>query len=186
MLDEVYKDMKARMQKTLKVLEHDLTKIRTGRASASLVEEIMVDYYGTPTPLNQLASISVPESRLITIQPWDPSSLAAIEKAILKSSELGLTPTNDGKIIRLSIPALTEERRKELVKLVKKMGEEAKVAIRQIRRDANELLKKMKKDKEISEDDLHRGQEEVQKITDEFIKKVEALLNKKEEEIMKF
>ncbi|HDD45351.1 MAG TPA: ribosome recycling factor [Candidatus Desulfofervidus auxilii] len=185
MLDEVYKDARTRMKKTLQVLEHDLGKIRTGRASVSLVEEIKVDYYGTPTPLNQLASISVPESRLITIQPWDPSSLGAIEKAILKS-DLGLTPTNDGKIIRISIPPLTEERRKELVKVVHKIGEEAKVAIRQIRRDANETLKKMKKNKEISEDEFHRGQEEVQKITDEFIKKVEEALKKKEDEILKF
>ena len=160
-------------------------KIRTGRASASLVEEIMIDYYGTSTPLNQLASISIPESRLITIQPWDPSVLGNIEKAILKS-DLGLTPTNDGKIIRISIPALTEERRKELVKMVHKIGEEAKVAIRQIRRDANEKLKKMKKDKEISEDQFHRGQEEVQKNTDQFIQKVDEILKKKEEEIMKF
>ncbi|MDL1957350.1 MAG: ribosome recycling factor [Candidatus Desulfofervidus auxilii] len=185
MLDEVYKDARTRMKKTLQVLEHDLGKIRTGRASVALVEEIKVDYYGTPTPLNQLASISVPESRLITIQPWDPSSLGAIEKAILKS-DLGLTPTNDGKIIRISIPPLTEERRKELVKVVHKIGEEAKVAIRQIRRDANETLKKMKKNKEISEDEFHRGQEEVQKITDEFIKKVEEALKKKEDEILKF
>ncbi len=186
MLEDVYKDTKKRMQKTIKVLEHDLLKIRTGRASASLVEEIVVDYYGTSTPLNQLASISIPESRLIVIQPWDPSALGAIEKAILKSAELGLTPTNDGKVIRLSIPPLTEERRKELVKVVRKTGEEAKVAIRQIRRDANERLKKMKKDKEISEDDFHRGQEEVQKITDDFIKKVDDLLHEKEEEIMRF
>ncbi len=186
MIEDVYKDAKERMQKTLKVLEHDLSKIRTGRASASLVEEIMVDYYGTLTPLNQLASISVPESRLIVIQPWDPSVLSAIEKAILKSSELGLTPTNDGKVIRLSIPALTEERRKELVKVVKKTGEEAKVAVRQVRRDANEELRKMKKNKEISEDDFHRAQEEVQKITDEFIKKVDELIQKKEDEIMSF
>jgi len=185
MLDEVYKDARTRMKKTLQVLEHELAKIRTGRASVALVEEIKVDYYGTPTPLNQLASISIPESRLIVIQPWDPSSLTAIEKAILKS-DLGLTPTNDGKLIRISIPPLTEERRKELVKVVHKIAEESKVAIRQIRRDANETLKRMKKNKEISEDDLHRGQEEVQKITDEFIKNVDEVTKKKEEEILKF
>ena len=185
MLEEIHKDTKTRMKKTIQVLEPDLGKIRTGRASPSLVEEIMIDYYGTSTPLNQLASISIPESRLITIQPWDPSILGNIEKAILKS-DLGLTPTNDGKIIRISIPALTEERRKELVKTVHKIGEEAKVAIRQIRRDANEKLKKMKKDKEISEDQFHREQEEVQKNTDQFIQKVDEILKKKEQEIMKF
>jgi len=185
MLEEIHKNTKIRMKKTIQVLEHDLGKIRTGRASASLVEEIMIDYYGTSTPLNQLASISIPESRLITIQPWDPSVLGNIEKAILKS-DLGLTPTNDGKIIRISIPPLTEERRKELAKRIHKIGEEAKVAIRQIRRDANEKLKKMKKDKKISEDEFHREQEEVQKNTNQFIQKVDEILKKKEEEIIKF
>jgi ribosome recycling factor len=173
------------MKKTIYVLERDLGKIRTGRASTSLVEEIGVDYYETSTPLNQLASISIPESRLITIQPWDPSALGSIEKAILKS-ELGLTPTNNGKIIRITIPALTEERRRKLVKMVNKIGEEAKVAVRQIRRDANERSKKMESKKEISEDDFHHAQGRIQEITDEFIKKVEEILKRKEEEIMKF
>jgi len=184
-MEELFNETKGDMQRAIKALERDLSKIRTGRASVALVEEITVEYYGSPTPLNQLASISVPDSRLITIQPWDPSALSAIEKAILKSN-IGLTPSNDGKRICINIPPLTEERRKELVKLVKKIGEEAKVSIRNLRRKANDILKKMKKNKEISEDDFYQGQEKIQKITDEFIEKVEGILSKKEDEIMKF
>lgn len=184
-MEGLFDETKGDMQRAIKALERDLSKIRTGRASVALVEEIAVEYYGSPTPLNQLASISVPDSRLITIQPWDPSALSAIEKAILKSN-IGLTPSNDGKRICINIPPLTEERRKELVKLVKKIGEEAKVSIRNLRRKANDILKKMKKNKEISEDDFYQGQEKIQKITDEFIEKVEGILSKKEDEIMKF
>ena len=184
-MEGLFDETKGDMQRAIKALERDLSKIRTGRSSVALVEEITVEYYGSPTPLNQLASISVPDSRLITIQPWDPSALSAIEKAILKSN-IGLTPSNDGKRICINIPPLTEERRKELVKLVKKIGEEAKVSIRNLRRKANDILKKMKKNKEISEDDFYQGQEKIQKITDEFIEKVEGILSKKEDEIMKF
>ena len=170
MLDEVFADLKDRMEKTITALERDLKKVRTGRASTALLDGIKADYYGTPTPLNQMASVSVPEARLIIIQPWDTSVIGDVEKAILKS-ELGLTPMNDGKIIRISIPPLSEERRKELVKVVKKMAEENKVAIRNIRRDANEMLKDLKKDKDISEDEQFRAQDDVQNVTDEFIRK---------------
>jgi ribosome recycling factor len=185
MLDEVFVDLKDRMEKTIIALERDLKKVRTGRASTALLDGIKADYYGTPTPLNQMASVSVPEARLILIQPWDASVIGDIEKAILKS-ELGLTPMNDGKIIRISIPPLSEERRKELVKVVKKMAEENKVAIRNIRRDANEMLKDLKKDKEISEDEQFRAQDDVQNVTDEFIRKVDERIEVKEKEIMEF
>ncbi|MBW1974211.1 MAG: ribosome recycling factor [Deltaproteobacteria bacterium] len=183
MLNEIYDDARERMTKTLKNLESEYKRLRTGRASTALVEHIRVEYYGTPTPLNQLATITVPEPRTIMIQPWDLSVVAEVEKAILKS-DLGLTPNNDGKIIRINIPPLTEERRQELVKVVKKMAEEAKVALRNIRRDANEMIKEMKKEKQISEDDQFRGQEKIQKLTDEFVKKVDELLEKKEKEIL--
>ena len=161
------------------------SRVRTGRASVALLEGIKVDCYGTTMPLPQVASLAAPESRLLTIQPWDSSVLGDIEKAIMKS-DLGLNPANDGKIIRLPIPALTTERRKELVKMVKKMEEEAKVALRNVRREANEDLKEMKKEKLLAEDDAHRGQEDVQKITDDFTKKVEAQAADKEKEIMSF
>lgn len=185
MLDEVFEDLKERMEKTLASLDRDLKKVRTGRASVSLLDGIRVDYYGTPTPLNQVASVSVPEARLLMIQPWDPQVLEGIEKAILKS-ELGLTPMNDGKLIRISIPPLSEERRRELVKVVKKMAEENKVALRNIRRDANDMLKDLKNEKEIAEDDFFRSQDEVQKITDDFIKKVDETVQVKEKEILEF
>ena len=158
-------------------------RLRTGRASVSLVDGIRVEYYGTSTPLNQLATLTIPDPRTIMIQPWDTTVIGDVEKAILKS-ELGLTPMNDGKIIRINIPPLTTERRRELVKVVKKMAEEAKVAVRNIRRDANEMIKDLKKDKEISEDDQFRAQEETQKITDEFIKRIDALYTTKEKEIL--
>ncbi len=182
---EVIKDANSRMDKAIKAFERELSHVRTGRASASLLDGITVDYYGTNMPLNQVASISVPESRLITIQPWDNNILGDIEKAIL-SSDLGLTPSNDGKIIRVSVPPLTEERRKELVKLVKKMAEDCRVAIRNIRRDAIEKLKTQKKEKAISEDEMYKLQDEVQKLTDDHIKKVDEILKKKEKEIMDF
>ncbi|MBU2547930.1 MAG: ribosome recycling factor [Proteobacteria bacterium] len=185
MLDEIFGDLKDRMEKTLTTLARDLKKVRTGRASAALLDGIRVDYYGSPTPLNQVASVSVPEARLLMIQPWDPQVLGDIEKAILKS-ELGLTPMNDGKLIRINIPPLSEERRRELVKVVKKMAEENKVAVRNIRRDANEMLKDLKKDKEISEDEMFKAQDDVQKVTDDFVKKVDETVQDKEREILEF
>lgn len=183
MPERVLKDLEEKMNKTLKNLQGDFNKVRTGRASLALFDDIRVDYYGTPTPLKQTATLSVPESRLIIIQPWDPHMIGEIEKAILKS-ELGVTPTNDGKIIRITIPRLTEERRRELVKIVKKMGEGGKVAIRNIRRDANEDLKDMERKKAISEDELHQNMEKVQKITDSFIGKIDEALGAKEREIL--
>jgi ribosome recycling factor len=185
MKEKIFEDVKRKMNKVLEVMAQDLARIRTGRASVALLEGIKVEAYNASMPLPQVASLAAPEPRLLTIQPWDPTLLGDIEKAVLKS-DLGLTPTNDGKIIRLPIPALTTERRKELVKVVKKMGEEGKVALRNVRRDANERLKDLKKDKLISEDDAHRSQDEVQKITDDFIKKVDAQAAEKEKEIMSF
>ncbi len=183
MLDDVYQEVEHKMERSLDALRRDLSRIRTGRASLALLDGIKIDYYGTPTPLNQVATLAVPESRLITIQPWDKSQLATVEKAIM-SSDLGLTPTNDGALIRLSIPALTAERRKELVKQVKKMGEDSKIALRNVRRDGNETLKSFEKDKLVSEDDMRRGQEQVQKITDRFIASVDDILQTKEHEVM--
>jgi ribosome recycling factor len=182
-VNAVLKDTKTRMEKALESLEKDLSRLRTGRASAALIEGVQADYYGTPTPLNQLASISVPDSRTITIQPWDRGAFSAVEKAILKS-DLGLNPVNDGKVIRINIPPLTEERRKDLAKVAKKYSEEAKIAIRNIRRDANEALKKQKNDKAITEDDMRKGQDEIQKITDAHIARADAIRGDKEKEIM--
>jgi ribosome recycling factor len=183
MLNDVYADTRDRMKKVIDNLERDFKRVRTGRASVSLLDGIRVDYYGTSTPLNQIATLTVPEPRSITIQPWDTSVIGELEKAILKS-ELGLTPMNDGKIIRIGIPPLTEERRRDLVKVVRKMAEESKVALRNIRRDSNEMLKDLKKEKAISEDEQFRGQEEIQKITDEFIKQADAVYAGKEKEIL--
>ena len=185
MIADIHEDTTDRMGKTITALENELKRIRTGRASLSLLDAIRVDYYGTVTPLNQMATLAVPESRLITIQPWDASVLKDIEKAVLKS-DLGLTPSNDGKIIRLAIPPLTEERRKELVKVVHKMCEEHKVAARNIRRDSNDLLKTLKKDGDISEDDAFKAQDETQKITDQFINKIDEIYKEKEKEILEF
>lgn len=185
MKDEVLSEIKRKMDKVLEVMARDLSRVRTGRASVALLEGIKVDCYGTSMPLSQVASLAAPESRLLTVQPWDQTVLGDVEKAILKS-DLGLNPVNDGKLIRLPIPALTTERRKELVKMVKKMAEEAKVALRNIRREANEDLKEMKKEKLLPEDDAHRAQEEVQKVTDDFIKKVDVQATEKEKEIMSF
>ena len=182
-MESVKKDCKQRMDKAVKSLEKDFSKLRTGRASSSLVDGLIVNYYNTATPLNQLASISVPDSRTIAIQPWDRNSFNDIEKSIMKS-DLGLNPVNDGKTIRINIPALTEDRRKELAKLAKKYTEDSKVAVRNIRREANDTLKKMKKDKTISEDDMHKAQDEIQKITDSFIEKADEALKQKENEIM--
>ena len=183
MEDKAYGETIAKMEKTLFSLKTDLNKIRTGRASLALFDDIRVDFYGTPTPLNQMATLSVPEPRLITIQPWDTSITSEIEKAILKS-ELGVTPASDGKIIRIVIPRLTEERRKELVKVVKKMAEGTKVAIRNIRRETNDQLKGMEKNKKISQDQLHQWMDKVQKSTDQFIEKVDGVLAAKEKEIL--
>ena len=172
-----------RMEQVVDRLRRDLASIRTGRASLSLLDGIQVDYYGSPVPLKQVASLAVPESRLITIQPWEPSRIQEIEKAI-QVANLGLQPSNDGKLIRLSIPPLTEERRKEYVKLAKKMGEEAKVAVRNLRRDANEHLKKMLKDKTATEDEERRAQDEVQKATDRHVAEIDRLLQEKERELL--
>jgi ribosome recycling factor len=179
----VIKETKQKMEKTIEHLKKELSKVRSGRASASILDDIKVDYYGTQMAITQLATISIPEPRLILIQPWDASSIPAIEKAILKS-EIGITPTNDGKIIRLTIPQLTEERRKELIKLAKKICEENKVAIRNERRDAIEKIKADEKNKLISEDDSKRLQKEVQELTDTFIKKIDEIMALKEKEIM--
>ena len=183
MKDVIFEELKESMDKAINALEKSFSKVRTGRASLSLLDGIRVEYYGTPTPLNQLASLSIPESRLIVISPWDNSVLGAIEKAIQKS-DLGLMPNNDGKLIRLAIPPLTEERRRELVKIVRKMAEECKVKQRNARRDANEQLKELKKSNEISEDELYGFQEEVQKMTDRYIEKTDAVLAAKEKEVM--
>ena len=185
MIESTLEETKARMGKTISDLENELKRVRTGRASLSLLDGIRVDYYGTQTVLNQMASLSVPESRLIVIQPWDVSAIKEIEKAILKS-DLGLTPSSDGKLIRISFPPLTEDRRKELVKVVSKMCEEHKIAVRNIRRDSNELLKGFKKDGDISEDDAFKGQDQVQKITDTFIAKIDEIYKDKEKEILEF
>ena len=181
--EKVVKDVEAKMEKTLSSFKTELSKVRTGRASLALFDDIRVDYYGTPTPLNQMATLAVPEPRLITIQPWDTSIIGEIEKAILKS-ELGVTPANDGKIIRSTIPRLTEERRKELVKVVKKMSEGAKVSVRNVRREANDELKVFEKDKKISQDQLHQWMDKVQVSTDKYIKKVDEVLAVKEKEIL--
>lgn len=173
----------SRMQKSIENLDKEFSKLRTGRASTALVDNIRVEYYGTPTPLNQVASVSIPDSRTIAISPWDRNAFTNIEKAIMKS-DLGLTPINDGRAIRINIPPLTEERRKDLVKMAKKYTEEAKVAIRNVRRDINDSLKKQQTAKDISEDELHKNQDEVQKITDDFVKKTDAALAEKEQEIM--
>lgn len=180
---QIIKECEAKMQKAISALEKELVKVRTGRASLALLDDIRVDYYGTPSPLNQVATLSVPESRLIVIQPWDHSLIGAIEKAILKS-ELGMTPANDGKVIRITIPRLTEERRKELVKLVKKMGENSKIGVRNIRRETIETLRTREKEKEISEDDMHHLQDQVQKTTDTFVGQIDEVIAEKEKEIM--
>lgn len=171
-----------RMEGSLGHLKRELASLRTGRASLALLDHIKVNYYGTPTPLKQVANLSVPESRLMTIQPWDPSLIKEIEKALL-ASDLGLTPANDGKIIRLPVQPLSEERRKELVKVCKKYAEDTKVQIRGIRREGNEQLKRLHKESDLSEDDLRKGEAEIQKLTDQYIGKVDETLKKKEEEI---
>jgi ribosome recycling factor len=183
MIDEALEELRDRMQKSVEALQDDLMSIRTGRASPALVERLPVEYYGTPTPLNQMASIAAPEPRLLVIRPWDPSSLRDIERAIL-ASDLGLTPMNDGVLIRLNIPRLTEERRRELVKVVSRRVEEARVAIRNLRRDGLQDLKEFEKEKMISEDDFFTGKDKVQELTDEFVAKIDVIGQRKEEEVM--
>ncbi len=182
---EVLHGAEEKMKKALDSVAREFSEIRTGRASPSLVEGLHIDYYGTPTLLKQLASISVPDVRMIVIQPWDPSAITEIEKAIMRSN-LGITPSNDGKLIRLSIPPLSKERRQELVKVVHSMSEEGRVSLRTIRRDAKEVLEKLEKDKVISEDDKFRGIDELQRIVDRYIAKVDELLKNKEKEILEF
>jgi len=183
MSSEVIEQLKEKMGSSIDALKRELVKIRTGRASLSILDGIAVDAYGSKMPLNQVGTLTIPESRLIAIQPWDPQMLPLIEKAIL-SSDIGLTPANDGKVIRLPIPQLTEERRKDLVKQVKKISEEFRVAVRNVRREANDQLKAMKKDKEISEDDMFRLQDEAQKETDNYIKQIDEIAAGKEKEVM--
>jgi ribosome recycling factor len=183
MIDDVLADAKDRMGKAVEALRKELATIRTGRAHPGLIEHLRVDYYGAPTPLNQLASIGVPEPRLLTIQPWDRQSLGAIEKAIHKA-DLGLNPINDGNIIRLAIPQLTEERRKELVKVVRKKVEEGRVAVRNVRRDRHDELRRLQREKDISEDAQYGAQEELQKLTDGFIEEIERVGEEKETELL--
>lgn len=183
MPNEIMNQAREKMDNAIGAYSRELASIRAGRANASLLDRIMVEYYGAPTPLNQMAGISVPEARLIAIQPYDKTTLGDIEKAILKS-DIGITPSNDGTIIRLAIPALTEDRRKEIVKTVKKEAEESKVVIRNVRRDANEDFKKLERDSAITEDDLHRNGDEIQKLTDSFIKKIDDIAKVKEDEIL--
>jgi ribosome recycling factor len=184
-MEGIKKEAEDRMLKAMAVMERDFGKLRTGRASALILDDVKVDYYGKATPIGQIASVATPDSRTITIQPWDKGSFALLEKAILKS-DLGLTPVNDGKLIRINIPALTEERRKDLVKVARKYGEETRVAVRNIRREANEALKKLEKDKSrgYSEDDVKKAQEAVQKLTDGYVAKVDEKCKAKEKEIM--
>lgn len=183
MIDEVLSDASTRMGKTIEALKKDLASVRTGRATPTLVDNIKADYYGTPTPLKQMATISAPEARLLVIQPWDASTIGEIKKAILKS-ELGLNPSSDGNVIRLAIPPLSEERRRDLVKAVHKKAEEGRIALRNIRRDALEMLRELEKEKEISQDEQKRAQERLQEITDSFIEKAGELAQAKEAELL--
>ncbi|MGY3713890.1 ribosome recycling factor [Sutcliffiella cohnii] len=183
MSKQVISSVKEKMEKAIGAYTRELASVRAGRASANLLDKITVDYYGAPTPVNQLASINVPEARLLVIQPYDKSSIGDIEKAIMKS-DLGLNPTNDGSVLRISIPALTEERRKDLTKVVKKYAEEAKVGIRNIRRDGNDDLKKLEKSGDITEDELRSFTEDIQKLTDDHVAKIDKLTKEKEQEIM--
>lgn len=182
-MQDILRKAEQEMKRATEVMVKSFNSVRTGRASVALLEGIQVDYHGSVMPLNQLANLAVPERRLLTVQPWDPSSIGAIEKAILKS-DLGITPTNDGKLIRLAVPALTEERRKDLVKVVRKMAEEGRVVVRNVRRDANEAVKKREKDKQASEDEVRKILDLIQELTNRAIKGLDELLEKKEKEIM--
>ncbi len=183
MTEDIYADAEEKMDKSITAFQRELATLRAGRATPSLLDRIEVDYYGVPTPLSQLAGVSAPESRLLVIQPWDKQALPEIEKAIMKS-DLGLTPSNDGNVIRLNIPELTEERRKELVRFVRKKAEEGRVSIRNIRRDANDEIKKLEKDSDISEDESRRSQDSIQELTDQKIEEVDKILAAKEKEMM--
>ncbi|ACL69525.1 ribosome recycling factor [Halothermothrix orenii] len=183
MIKQVEKNAKQKMEKVLEATKHDLNTVRTGRARPSLVENIMVDYYGTQTPIQQMAKVVAPEARQLVIEPWDKSVIESIEKAILKSN-LGLNPSNDGNVIRINIPQLTEERRKELVKVAHEKAEKGRIAIRNIRREANDELKEMEKNSEISEDNYHRGLDMIQELTDTYIDKIDKMLEDKEQDIM--
>jgi ribosome recycling factor len=183
MTKDVMTNMKAHMEKSVEALRREYQKVRTGRANLGLLDDIRIDYYGTPSPLSQVATLSVPEPRTITLQPWETKMISVIEKAIMNAN-LGITPANDGKVIRLNLPALTEERRKDIVKSLKKMAEEAKVAVRNIRRDAIDELKKLEKNKKISEDDQKRAEKDVQDVTNGYVAKIEEVLAHKEKEVM--
>ena len=183
MINEIFVDIKDRMNKAVEHYRYEVSTIRTGRASTNILDGVKVDYYGSPTPLNNIAHITVPEGQLIVVQPFDPGSLEFIEKAIM-SSDIGLTPNNDGSVIRLNIPSLTEERRKELVKVVHKIIEEGRVAIRNIRRDANDILKKSEKEHDLSEDNLRRATDNIQEMTDEHIKNLNQIQEAKEKDIL--
>ena len=183
MINEVLSECRSAMSKAVKALRKEMTKVRTGRASTSLLDDVVVEYYGAPTPLNQVATLSTPEARLITIQPWEKNLIPEIEKAIFKA-DLGLTPSSDGQLIRLPVPALTEERRREMVKIIKRMAEEAKISVRNARRDANENLKMLEKEKEITEDERKRAEKDVQQVTDEYVENVDELVAAKEQEVM--
>jgi ribosome recycling factor len=183
-VDDVVKDTEDGMKRAIEAFQRDLSKVRTGRANLSLLDGVKVDYYGTPTPLNQVATLQVADAKLITIKPWEKNMLAPIDKAIRAASDLGLNPVTDSEMVRLPIPPLTQERRKDLVKVIKKMTEDARVAIRGARRDANDMLKELLKDKEISEDDKKNGEKKVQDLTDKFIKTVDDVGGNKEKEIM--
>jgi ribosome recycling factor len=182
-LEEIISKTKEQMTKSLEFFKQQIAKVRTGRANASILDNIKVDYYGSPTSITQIATINVPDAKTIVVQPWDPSTLGAIEKAI-KQSDLGFNPMNDGRILRIPVPPLTEERRKEIVKFCKKLTEDAKIAIRNIRRDQIELIRKAEKEKQLTEDDKKLGEEKIQKVTDEFIKKIDEIFSAKEKEIM--
>ncbi|MBN2724397.1 MAG: ribosome recycling factor [Deltaproteobacteria bacterium] len=185
MVDDVLNGMKDGMNLVINSLQKELSKVRTGRANLSILDGIMVDYYGTPTPLNQVANLQIADARLITIKPWEKTMLAPIEK-VLVSANLGITPSNDGEIIRLPVPPLTEERRREIVKKVKSDGEDFKIRLRNERRDANDLLKSLEKDKDISEDEMHKGLTRVNEMTNDFVKKVDEVIQDKEKEILSF
>ena len=183
MIGEIMSDARTAMDKAVKAFKKELTRVRTGRASITLLDDVRVDYYGVPTPLNQVATLSVPEPRLITVQPWEKNLVPVIEKALFKA-DLGLTPSSDGLLIRLPVPALTEDRRREMAKSIKRMGEDAKISVRSARRDANDTLKMLEKEKEITEDDLKRTEKDVQQLTDEFVGLIESVVENKEKEIM--
>ncbi|OEU76554.1 MAG: ribosome recycling factor [Desulfuromonadales bacterium C00003093] len=183
MIDEVLSEVRSAMDKAVKALKKEMSKVRTGRASTSLLDDVRVDYYGVPTPLSQVATLSVPEPRLLTVQPWEKNLISDIEKALFKA-DLGMTPSSDGQLIRLPIPALTEERRREMVKIIKRMSEDARISVRSARRDANDTLKMLEKEKEITEDDLKRSEKEVQQVTDEFVATIDAVVQAKEVEVM--